>query len=470
MILLCATIFLALGFFSKAGCLETTHPTDGSEPGLIWDGRQYWKACYADPIPLWGIEGLSSGAFPYKYSWQEGSAGQTTIRYMEYPVITGLWQYGAAQVALAWEALDEATINTGLISVIRYFIVIVLSMAAWWLLAVWATYKSTGRRPWDTMLMAASPLVIFQAFTNFDAIAVASMALALLLWATNRPRLAGVAIGFGVAAKLYPLFLFGALLVVAIRTRKYLPLVWSAICAALAWGLVNLPIAALFPAGWREFFRLNTDRPANPESPYAIIQTLTGWSGWDTPGQPPVILNTVTLVLFALCCLGILVLGLRARTTPRIAQLAFLIVAAFLLTAKVWSPQYSLWLVPLAVLAIPRVKVVLPWMAYDALLWIAHMSYFAGADHKGLNAEWFSALVLGRNALVIAVCVAVIVEILRPERDVVREWHPALPGQDPLLGAFAGEMPEGTSPSETDTDARADADEAVDAAAEGARR
>ena len=444
-IFLFAVIFLAFGFFSKAACLETTHPTDGSEPGLMWDGRQYWKACYADPIPLWGIEGLSQGAFPYKYSWTEGSNGETIERYMEYPVVTGIWQYASAQIALAWERIDETTIDTGMISVIRYFIVIAITMSMFWLLAVWATYKSAGRRPWDTMFMAASPLVIFQIFTNFDAIAVAAGAVALLLWARNRPKLAGVAIGFGVAAKLYPLFLFGALLVVAIRTRKFMPLLWSAICATITWGVLNLPIAALFPVGWREFFRLNSDRPANPESPYAIAQTLFGWSGWDPPGQPPEILNAVSLVLFAACCVAILVIGLKARTTPRIAQLAFLIVAAFLLTNKVWSPQYSLWLVPLAVLAIPRAKILIPWMAYDALLWIAHMSYFAGAEHKGLNAEWFGILVLGRNALVIAVCAAVIYEIFRPAQDVVRQWHGDLPGADPLLGAFAMQLPQETS-------------------------
>ncbi len=40
----------------------------------------------------------------------------------------------------------------------------------------------------------------------------------------------------------------------------------------------------------------------------------------------------------------------------RLAQLGFLVAAAFLLTNKVRSPQYSLWLVPLAVLALPRWK------------------------------------------------------------------------------------------------------------------
>jgi len=55
----------------------------------MWDGRQYYKACYSDPIPLYGAEGLSQGAFPYKYMWTESDG---TVRYMEYPVVSGVFQ------------------------------------------------------------------------------------------------------------------------------------------------------------------------------------------------------------------------------------------------------------------------------------------------------------------------------------------------------------------------------------------
>ncbi len=433
-IMLFAVIFLAFGFFSKAACLETSHPTDGTQPGLVWDGRQYYKACYADPLPLYSVEGLSAGAFPYKYSWVTDSG---EIRYMEYPVLSGLFQYVTAQGAQAWQAVMPG----GPIEVVKYFVLGVVLLAFMWMIAVWATYLSAGRRPWDTLLMAASPLVIFQAFTNYDLMAVAFASVALLLWARSRPVWAGVVLGLGVAAKLYPLFLFGALLVVAIRRRRFVELSRAAAAAVVAWLVVNLPIMIPFPQGWREFFRLNSDRPANPESIYAVIQGLTDWAGFDAgraAGEAPATLNAVSLVLFALGCVVVLAIGLTAATTPRIAQLAFLIVAIFLLTNKVWSPQYSLWLVPLAVLAVPRVKVLLPWMAFDALLWVAHMSYFHGAANRGIDPELFHLLVLVRNLLVVAVCVVVIIEIYRPGLDLVRRSHRDCPqGTDPLAGVLA---------------------------------
>lgn len=429
-----AVVFLAFGFFSKAGCLETSHPTDGSQPSLMWDGRQYYKACYADPLPLYNAEGLSEGAFPYKYMWV---TGEGEVRYMEYPVVSGMFQYVTAQGAQAWEAIAPG----GPIEVVKYFVLGCLLLALSWMVAVWATYHSAGRRPWDTLLMAASPLIIFQAFTNYDMLAVAFASVALLLWARRRPVWAGVVLGVGIAAKLYPLFLFGALLVVAIRRRRFTDLAKAAAAALGAWLVLNLPIMLPFPEGWKEFFRLNSDRPANPESLYAVVQTATGWAGFDAgraAGEAPATLNAVSLALFALGCVAVLVIGLTAARTPRIAQLAFLIVAIFLLTNKVWSPQYSLWLVPLAVLAVPRVRVLLPWMAFDALLWIAHMSYFHGVSEKGIGPETFHVLVAIRGLLVVAVCAVVIVEIYKPHRDLVRMSHQGTPGgPDPLAGVLA---------------------------------
>ena len=69
----------------------------------------------------------------------------------------------------------------------------------------------------------------------------------------------------------------------------------------------------------------------------------------------------------------IAVLGLVAPESPRLAQLGFLVVAAFLLVNKVYSPQYVLWLLPLAALARPRWRDHLMWQGteifYFAMVW-----------------------------------------------------------------------------------------------------
>ncbi|MBF6370724.1 hypothetical protein IU469_34275, partial [Nocardia puris] len=75
-------IFLALGWATKAGCIQQTEAADGSLT-LDWhDGRQYVAMCYSDTVPLYGAERLDEGAFPYKKSWVEQTPdGGTEVRY-----------------------------------------------------------------------------------------------------------------------------------------------------------------------------------------------------------------------------------------------------------------------------------------------------------------------------------------------------------------------------------------------------
>lgn len=453
-------VFLALGWFAKAGCIQQTEVAGGGLT-LDWnDGRQYTAMCYSDTVPLYGAERLNEGAFPYKKFWvEETPGGDTEIRHMEYPVLSGLYQYVSMLVAKSWDAGPLP----GALQVVLYFNVVALGLAVAWLVTIWATALLSGRRVWDAALVACSPLVIVHAFTNFDFLATAFAALGLLAWARRRPLLAGVLLGLGGAAKLYPLLLLGPILVLCLRadpmqrtpraqlsvrlrdidSRDALatwfgeipmrirllatrPLGAAGLTAAGAfgtWGLVNLPIAALYPEGWREFFRLNTTRHADPDSLYNVVMSFTDWAGFDGPlrhGETPTVLNLVSLLLFAAACLGIAYIGLTAPRRPRLAQLCFLVIAAFLLTNKVWSPQYSLWLVPIAVLALPHRRVLLAWMTIDALVWVPRMFYYLGIDRKGLPEQWFTGTVLLRDLAVLTLCGLIIRQIYRPDEDLVR--------------------------------------------------
>src|SRR5262249_13711010 len=151
-------------------------------------------------------------------------------------------------------------------------------LALAWLATVWATTGMSGRRIWDGALVAASPLVIFQIFTNFDGLATAFAMSGLLAWARRRPVLAGVLIGLGAAAKLYPLLFLGPLFVLGIRTGRLGGVARTAVGAIATWFLVNLPVLLLFPRGWSEFFRLNARRGDDMDSLFNVVKSFTGWS------------------------------------------------------------------------------------------------------------------------------------------------------------------------------------------------
>ncbi|MFB1293992.1 glycosyltransferase family 87 protein [Mycobacterium sp. pW049] len=443
-----ALIFLALGYSTKAACLQSTGSGTADQRVANWENqRAYYELCYSDTVPLYTAELLNLGKFPYKSSWVETDAqgephvqydGTPAVRYMEYPVLTGMYQYLSMSLAKTYTAVTKLASVPIVAEVVMFFNIAAFGLALAWLTTLWATAMLAGpRRIWDAAMLAASPIVVFQIFTNFDALATAFAACALLAWARRRPMLAGVLIGLGVAAKLYPLLLLVPLTLLALRTGRTREIAKTAITAGVAWLVVNLPIMVLFPRGWSEFFRLNTRRGDDMDSIYNVVKTFTGWRGFDPDlgfWEPPVVLNTITAALFAACCIAIGYIALTAPRRPRVAQIAFLVVAAFLLTNKVWSPQFSLWLVPLAVLALPHRRILLAWMTVDMLVWVPRMLYLFGEQNMGLPQQWFTATVLLRDIAVITLCALVIRQIYRPELDLVRGGGV----DDPAGGVFDG--------------------------------
>jgi len=338
-----ALVFLALGWSTKAACLQSTGTGPGDQRAANWDNqRAYYELCYSDTVPLYGAELLNQGKFPYKSSWIENDAtgaaqtrydGQPAVRYMEYPVLTGVYQYVSMALAKTYTALSKVVPLPVIAEVVMFFDVAAFGLALAWLATVWATAGLAGRRVWDAALVAASPLVIFQIFTNFDALATAFATGGLLAWARRKPLVAGVLIGLGAAAKLYPLLFLGPMLVLGIRTGRLGAFARTAAAAVVTWLLVNLPVLLLFPRGWSEFFRLNTRRGDDIDSLYNVVKSLTGWRGFDPRlgfWEPPVVLNAVAAVLFVVCCAAIAYIAFTAGRRPRVAQLAFLVVAAFL--------------------------------------------------------------------------------------------------------------------------------------------
>lgn len=425
---LTSLVFLAMGFLAKTNCLLGKRGDAGVT--LDWSGnRQFTSACYNDIVPLWGVYDYQHGTFPYAHSWQEAGI----IRYMEYPVATGIFQWLCALVGNALYKVIGIFPSNTIPQVTVYFMVTALVLAACWTYMVRLVADLAGNRIWDTVLVAASPIVAVHAFSNWDILPALCAVAALHAVRRSQPMRAGVWIGLGVAFKLWPLFLLGAFFVLAIRGRNFAPFFQITGTACLTWALINAPIALTYPLAWREFFRLNQERGAEWTTLYAVSQRmgLTAWS----PEQ----LNAISLTLFGLSCLGILWLGLRAPQAPRVAQLAFLIVAAFLLSNKVWSPQYSLWLVPLAALALPNWRLLLSWMCSEVLVWPILTWHMMGEDKLGAPGELLNLVVLVRDGFLVAICVLIVLTILGYRVDKVAASHH---GRDTLAGPFRVEEPQ----------------------------
>src|SRR4029077_13880055 len=138
--------------------------------------------------------------------------------------------------------------------------------------------------------------------------------------------------------------------------------------AALAWLGVNVPVMIVALPGWATFYLFSKNRGADWGSIWYMFQYF------NLPklgnGQLSV-LNEMSAAALVVVFAAIALLALAAPRRPRLPQLCFLLLAAFLMTNKVWSPQHVIWLVPLAVLARPRL--------WPYLLWqLAEVAYFFG--------------------------------------------------------------------------------------------
>jgi uncharacterized membrane protein len=130
------------------------------------------------------------------------------------------------------------------------------------------------------------------------------------------------------------------------------------------------------------------------------------------------------MLLVLLGCAAIAVLTLRAPRRPRFAQLAFLVIALFIVTNKVYSPQYVLWLIPLAALARPRWRDFLIWQACEVMYYLGIWFYLAytgsGEERQGLPTEGYQLAIMLHLLGTLYLCAVVVRDILMPDRDVVR--------------------------------------------------
>jgi uncharacterized membrane protein len=196
------------------------------------------------------------------------------------------------------------------------------------------------------------------------------------------------------------------------------------------------------------FFDLNETRGADWDSLYLQLQRLRTNDGhlegvrngiadlFTDTKSPPSRLNrwVAVMVLLVLGAVGLLIW--KAPRRPRLPQVLFLTVAGFLLVNKVDSPQYVVWLLPLAVLARPRWRPFLAWQAAELLVVLSRFYFFIGNDKpgEGIGIGWFFFCVLLRDVLLVVFAVLVVRDVLHPERDVVR----ADGADDPAGGVLDG--------------------------------
>jgi hypothetical protein len=286
-------------------------------------------------------------------------------------------------------------------------------------------WNVTWRLP---ILVAGAALAITWRFDLF-----AALLLAAALWAglAHRPTLAGILLGLGVLAKLFPIVAAPALALAWLAPLDDRRLIRFGLATVVTVVVGMLPFLAVAGVDALSFLGYQAQRGLEIESVGAGLVLLDGlMRGQPVETHSPFkavevfgplastwlgLLPVMTIAGFgALAVAGGRRLRLDVRAVGRIepatvTAIAGAAILVLLLTSKVFSIQYVVWLVPFAAL-LPRWKF---WLAAATVALTMPIHPFLFADL--VRQEALPILVLNlRNALLVVLTLWVLVELARP--------------------------------------------------------
>ena len=396
-VMVVALLVLAGGWWARARCL----------PGGWSGGEQFYGYCYSDVAPLWSRRGLDEGAGPY------GSEP------LEYPPVLAVRIWLAA--VLAHVLPGDPTVMT--FAATNGVLVVAEVLAALVLL------RRLGLGPGRLLWWAAAPTLFLYAFFNWDTLPIALLLGALLLHVRGQHTASGVLAGLGAAAKVFPGFLVPLVVLALFARRRPGAALLHGGAAALAFVAVHVPAYLLAPEGWDRFYELSSRRGTHIDSLWYLFAHLGG------PKLSPAAQSTASLAVFAAGAVLVVVVGVRRRRPEDWWQLLLPVLVCFVLANKVYSPQYTLWLVPLMALVLRRAAPFVAVVVSDVLVHAVEFPFLAGRAGygDGLPYPVLGAVVAVRAAALVWVAV----EVLRrpagspPGRQPVPEVEAVAVQRDP---------------------------------------
>jgi hypothetical protein len=264
--------------------------------------------------------------------------------------------------------------------------------------------------------IAVSPVVLGSVvLTRFDfwPAALVSLAVAALLW--ERLFLAALALGVAIAAKLWPAVLAPLALIWIWRTRGMREAVAWAVSLVAVDAVCFVPFAIVSPGGLWASFHTHLARPLELESLGSALliaahhlfgthlAVVTTYGSQNPSGSGVHLLGVVTTAADVVGVIAVWLLFARGpATSERLVVHAAAVVAVLLAFAKVFSPQFLIWLIPLVPLVRGRRGVLAGGVLVAALVltqaWFPR-HYWALAIGLAPTQSW---LVLIRDLTVVA--------------------------------------------------------------------
>ena len=372
-VLLIAFLGALLSFAKFDHCFNTNFAT----PDV------YTHACYSDLPALFGARDLNHHTWPYT----------SATNSVEYPPITGLVMW-----ATALPTHDDKIyflINVGLIALLfmgTVFLVAKLKPELWYLLPL-------------------APAVVGSLYINWDLWAVAAAVLAIYYFDRRLYDYSAIALGLSIATKFFPIVLLAPIALIFYRKAAVKSFVKYLFVTFGTWLAINAPFIIFNKSGWWRFFKMNGERGVDFGSLWYALNLF----GISTSN-----LNTLSIVAFLVGLAAYAVYFLSLGKVPTLASTSFFVVAVFTISSKVYSPQYVLWLTPLAILAMRGRRdrsAFWIWQGAELLYHLAIWEYLASysGSHFGLPAKAYASATLLRIAATIYFAIRVSTRCVDPQ-------------------------------------------------------
>lgn len=342
--LLAAALMLGLGLWLRWPILEYA----GRPRQDAFNEYAFGRLSYSDIPSLYYRDNLIRHPRPYfDYDF-------------EYPVGIGLVVY-LANYARRMQA---------------YFLVTTLLMGCCGLATAWLLPRFPRGKIW---LMALSPSLALYVNLNWDLWAILLTVGALLLFVRRRDGPGAALLAAAVWTKFFPIMILPLILADRARDRSWRQASRIAAIFGVVSIVINAPVFVPRPDAWLHFFRVSRARG----------REVNLWNFFDRWQLTTEQINAYSLAL--LVAGGAVFAWAVWRGRPD----AFLpaccgAIAWFLFVNKVYSPQYSLWVVVLLATIGAAPALAVAWSAADLLyfaasFWILGLVRFPGA------ADWFYA-------------------------------------------------------------------------------
>lgn len=281
-----------------------------------------------------------------------------------------------------------------------------------------------GRVAAATALAALAPFLLGPvSLVRYDLWPAFAVAAALAALVRGHPRVGLSFLAVAATAKLYPLALLPiALLYVSRRWGRREAAVGGAIAAGVGVAVV-LPFLLIAPEGLRYAVHWHLDRGLQLETvPGAVLAALDAAGfyaarlefasgAWDFAGGAPDALAGLQSVALALSILAVTLLFARSsRSAADLGVAAAAAVSLTLVFAKVLSPQYLLWLVPLVPL-VAASRAFAAWSVFGGALLLTHAFFPSRYDDVVAFEPLAVGILVGRNALLVALAALLVREL-----------------------------------------------------------